>query len=128
MTWYAAHLVFRTQSTTPAPAMPVVIEEAVRLVSADGVDEARAEARRLGASCCVDDPSLTLNGVPAVQTFLGVRKIVECDLDPPRAFDTSGVPGHGCEVTYSIMTLQSEADLQKFLDGDAVDVELGPIR
>ena len=118
MTKYAAHLIqvirFREGLQDHFPYYENVV-----LIEADSDDAAFEMAAEYGrAEAADDDPSFRWGDRSAYWEFAGIRKLIECreacDLDDPVLART--------ELTYSQMSVRSEADLQKLVDGEAVEV------
>jgi hypothetical protein len=124
--WYAAHIVTVFRYRDPAKARrqrSFHVWENIVLVEADSHDAARQKAEEYGrADAAHDDPTWRFGGVPMRLEYVGVRKTVECLVDR----DRPGQPGDGTEVTYNKFNLSSRADLDRFVNGDAVSVEYGP--
>jgi hypothetical protein len=79
------------------------------------------KADALGKSSVVDDPSLTLNGQPARDCFVGVRKLITVMNPFPDEPDRRR-PYHGTEVTYARYTVKSESDIDKLVHGESVSL------
>src|SRR5947209_17169270 len=117
MSWYAAHVVLYVKYKK-GPQSKFPVWENVFLIEAATDEEAfaKAEARaREDEGDC--DGSFRWGGRPATWVFAGIRKLVSCD-DPDER------PGHGSEVTYTEMQLDSEEAVRKMAAGEAVTVEL----
>ncbi len=131
MTWYAAHLIQyfklkdRPQSTFP-------VWENVVLIEADSLTNAFSQADEIGQTYYGhNDDSLRLNDQPALSIFAGIRKLVECqeivsnDLDYQKA---NSKPGHGTEITYIELEVNSQEALDKLVGGNEVEVVYDEIR
>lgn len=115
MRWYAAHLImvakFKDKCQDKYP-----IWENVILLSANSDDEALSKAEKRGKEDESGSESEFLwEGRPAIWTFVGVRKLIEC-------VDTDTRPGDGTEITYSELELGSEDALAKLVAGEPVIV------
>lgn len=127
MTWYAAHLIeyFKIkegyQDTFP-------VWENVILLRANSSAEALKLARQIGEeNHKIPDDSWRVDDKPAIHVFLGIRKVVECDIDDSN--DPNTFPNSGTEITYIKMQLATEDDVQKLVRGDSVTVireDVGP--
>jgi hypothetical protein len=115
MKWYAASIiVFVRYKDGIQNAYPIM--ENVVLIQAETDDEAykKASIRALAyegdsdGTFCWDDR-------PASAVFGGIRKVVEC-------VDSDSRPGDGTEVSYSMMEVVGENNLNKLIDGESVAV------
>jgi hypothetical protein len=116
--WYAAHLitVFRYRNRRQRKFH---VWENIALIEAASVDEAWEKAESLGREDTGhDDPSTTIDGIPARLEFAGVRKVIECSVD-----GQGERPGHGTEIAYNKFNVASRADLERLVKGDPVPVE-----
>jgi hypothetical protein len=95
--------------------------EDVCLIQAASDDDAFQKAETLGKSREADDPTTTLDGIPASVVYLGVRKIgriINPFPEPPDEFP----PSHGSEISFSKYTASSEKDLELLVHGKSVPV------
>lgn len=114
--WFAAHIVtvFRYRNRRQRKYH---VWENVVLIEAATSKEAWEKAETIGkAEAAHDDPSLTINGIPARLEFAGIRKVVAVD-------DPQDEIGHGTEVTYNKFNVASKTDLEKLICGEPVPVE-----
>jgi len=120
MAWYAASVVvgyfFRSQRIDP-----VSVEENVVLIDAEDRETAMGSALKLGLNYAVDDPTLEIDGKPAVAQFIGIRKLVEI-CGPVNT--TSDEPIHGAEISYFTYTVENRSDLDALMRGEAVRIRL----
>jgi len=116
-TSYAAHLVMAVRvADTAGGAIPVY--ENVVLIDAESDDAAMREACAIGrADVAEPDPSFRWDGRPARLEFVGVRKLMTCQ---PRGL--SHKIESGAELTYAQLSVRSEADLRKLVEGEPVEV------
>lgn len=116
-TQYAAHLIMAIKYRDP-PQDRIPLYENVVLIDARSDDEAWDRAEVIGREdAAQDDASFRWDGRPARLEFVGVRKVISCQ---PRGL--SERIESGAELTYSQMSVRSEADLQKLVDGEPVEV------
>lgn len=113
MPWYAAHAIFLVkfddgvQDNFP-------IQECVYLVRGDSPEAANAQAIEI-AELPGDGSEMTCNERAAHLTFVGIRKLIEVDIDGRGLQE-------GVEATYSFLEVDSEEDLQRLVNGDEVRV------
>lgn len=116
-TQYAAHLILAIKYREP-PQDRIPLYENVVLIDAGSDDEAWEKAEQIGREdAASDDPSFRWDDRPARLEFVGVRKVVSCQ---PRGL--SQRMESGAELTYSQMSVRTEADLRKLVNGEPVDV------
>jgi hypothetical protein len=116
-TSYAAHLVMAVRVAAPENGA-IPLYETVVLIAAESDDEAMREACAIGRADAADpDPTFRWGGHPARLEFVGVRKLISCQ---PRGL--SGKIESGAELTYSQMSVRSEDDLRKLVEGEPVEV------
>jgi hypothetical protein len=114
---YAAHIIMAVKYREP-PQSSIPFYENVVLIDAASDDEAWDKAEELGREDGKDDdPSFRWGDHPARLEFVGVRKLISCQ---PRGL--SERIENGAELTYSQMSVRSEADLKKLVDGEPVEV------
>jgi len=122
--WYAAHAVYVFELLRGRQSTFTVVEN-VLLVRARSRKAGLAAAIRVGRREDSVDPTLTIDGRPARQKFLGIRKIVSCAADP---FDNSSADGlvgtirSGTEATYLTYRVSSRADLARIMRGKEAEV------
>lgn len=121
MTWYAAHTIVSIRPTKPRKA-EIVVYENVILIEANDEHAAAEKARKYGKASIVEDKTLTIDGKPAVESFVGVRKIISISNPWPLDPD-SDRPVDGTEITYSKFKLKDQADLSKLVDGKETSIE-----
>lgn len=116
-THYAAHIIMAIKYRDP-PQDDIPCYENVVLIEAGSDDEAWDKAEQLGREDAArEDPSLRWDDRPARLEFAGVRKVIACQ---PRGLAER--IESGAELTYSQMSVRSEADLRKLVDGEPVEV------
>lgn len=123
MTWYAAHLISYVKFVDGIQDRYPIWENVV-LIQADTDDAAYAAADRIGRGE-YDGTDFAWEGRPATWSFAGIRKMIECQNIASAATDRHDPvyrPGHGTELTYSQLQLDTAHALQKLIDGDAVAV------
>lgn len=119
MTWYAVHAIVAMRRVDKIG--PFSVYENVFLVEANSSAEASAKGAEL-ATCEVNaGDNLTIDDVPAVRSFVGVRKVVSVSNPSPLDLDRDR-PVSGTELTYSEYVVDSEEALQKLAAGEAVAV------
>jgi len=117
-THFAAHIVMAVRYRDGLQDSFPCYENVV-LVCAETDDEAMSQAAQLGREeANVEADDFRWDGRPARWEFVGVRKLIECR-SPGSVQDRVS---HGTELTYSQFTLDSEASLTRFANGDAVQV------
>lgn len=124
--WFAAHAVYVFECIA-SPQTEFTVQENVLLVRARSSKAALAAATRLAKRDELVDASLTLDGEPARQRFLGIRKVVEC---ASRASDRASKDGRvrdirsGSEATYLSYRVANRADLRRLMQGKEAGVTI----
>jgi hypothetical protein len=118
MTWYVASGIFMYRPVTGVSANGFLVHENFYLVQADSHDAAIKCAVEIARSNVVDDPTQTIDDVPAVYEFLGIRKTVE--ISNPLEVDEEEGPVHGTELTYSEYGVDSVEDAMKLTRDESV--------
>jgi len=115
---FAAHVIMSVKFAKGIQDRFPVYENVV-LVDADTDAEALEKATAIGMEDVeTDSESFRWNDRPATLIFAGIRKLIEC-----RSLGGSDDRvGDGTEISYSQMTLRSEDDLRKLVEGDPVQV------
>jgi hypothetical protein len=122
MTWYAAHIIISTRPIKPRKGKILVYENVILLQATDG-EEATDKAREYAdASIIKDDKLTTMDGEPAVESFVGIRKIIEVRNPWPLSPDNDR-PVDGTEITYSKFKLKDERALSKLVNGEEVLID-----
>jgi len=117
-THFAAHIVMAVRYRDGVQDSFPCYENVV-LVCADTSDDALEQASQIGREeAKIEGDDFSWDGRPARWEFVGVRKLIECRT--PGSVENS--VSHGTELTYSQVTLDSEAALTRFANGDAVQV------
>jgi hypothetical protein len=115
MPWYAAHTIVSIRPIK-RKRQPICVYENVILLEAADDNEADAKARKLGEASVVEDETLTLNGEPAVESFVGIRKIISVS-NPWPLKQHDDRPVDGTEITYSEFLIKDEDTLVKLVNG-----------
>jgi hypothetical protein len=119
MIWYAAHIIVSHRPISPKIG-DIYLYENVILISAKDDDEANFKAEQYGKNSVVEDDTLTtMEGVPVETSFVGVRKIIEIQNQPPLD-PAKDRPGDGSEITYSKFRVVDEEALAKLAKGEEV--------
>jgi hypothetical protein len=95
------------------------VEENVLLVEAKDEAEALEKAKALGYEN-YDGDEVEWDERAAHYVFAGVRKVVECEASASTEPAATPAPGHGTELTYSYLELDTEEDLHLLLQGESV--------
>ncbi len=119
-TWYAASIVIALH-TSDDPQAPVRFYENVVLIEAEAAEAALAEARLLGAVEAAIDDGLAIDGMAVAPIFAGVRKLVSISNPADRDQD-SEPPVSGAEITWSLFTARNQADFERYLAGEEVEL------
>ena len=117
MTWYCAHIIIGIRKKADDQS-PISVEEDVVLLEADSFDEAMKKAEILGKQEEMLDDALTVNDMPAIRIFAGVRKVISIRNEMPPADEVP--PSHGSEVTYSMFEVSDMETLMKLGRGEVV--------
>lgn len=121
MTWYTASVLIAMKPTNYKSG-PIEVYENMYLIEAPSSQGAQDKAKELGKEeASIADDGLTIDGVPAVREFVGVRKVVSVSNPPPLDLDADR-PTQGTEVTYSLFEVQDQDSLAKLAAGAAVEV------
>ena len=120
MAWYAAHAIVSIRPINQKERAIAVYENVILLQAADD-SEAMSKARRHAKASVAKDQSLTLNGEPAMQAFVGIRKIIAVS-NPWPLDQEDDRPVDGTELTYSEFQVKDENTLTRLANGDAVPV------
>jgi hypothetical protein len=120
MAWYAAHSIISIRPRKPRTGEIVVYENVILLEAFDD-EEATTKARNFGQASVVEDQTLTLNGEPAEQSFVGIRKIIAISNPSPLKQDGDR-PVDGTEITYSEFAVKDDKALAKLVKGDGIVV------
>ena len=121
MTWFAVNVIVRSKKKTRDPDVPDDADgprqlwENIILVSADDPDEATQKASDISIQEAAEaSHDLLIDGEPAEMVLVGVRKLREIRSLLP---DGKAEPGDLCEITYSELEVNSQADLLKLAEG-----------
>lgn len=117
MPWYAASamIVFRLKS---GAQHRFTLHENVILVQGQDEVEARRKAEQFARDSNAADDTLTVDGLPAVAHFCGLRKLTAVS----NIYSDADVLGDGAEVTYSVFEVEDESAISALVDGDVVTV------
>jgi hypothetical protein len=118
MTWYAAHTIVTIRPIKPDKG-EIGGYENVILVEANNEHEAINKARKYAQDSIPEDESLKVDGKPAIQSFIGIRKIVAVTNPWPLSQDADR-PVDGTEITYSKFAVKDERALSKLVNGEEV--------
>jgi hypothetical protein len=129
MTWFAGHIISYVKFIDGIQDSYPVWKNVV-LIEAESDAKAFEEAERIGKayyddSADVETADLTWDERPAYWVFAGVRKLIEITetaatiMEQPQPWDR---PGHGTEITYSEMVVDSADALSKLVNGGPVAV------
>ena len=116
MTWYAAHIIVSIR-TIERQKGPILVYENVILVEASDGEQAWIKARAHAKASMVKDDSATLNGEPAAEALVGIRKIIEVSNRWPLS-QSGDRPLDGTEITYSQFEVKDERALSKLANGE----------
>jgi len=114
MGWYVAHVIIAHRLRND-PEDCIHVWENLYLVEGSSYEELVEEATQFGMDSIVDDPKFRIDGKPARQEFVGVRKIIEVQ-------NGEGPPASGTELTFSSFVVKSGDDLRFLANGDDVEV------
>ena len=120
MAWYAAHAIVSIRPNKAAKG-EVLVYENVILVEAENDRVATRKARRVSKASIPKDDSLQLNGEPATESFIGIRKIIAVS-NPWPASPEGDRPSDGTEITYSKFTVKDARSLSKLVKGEEVSI------
>jgi len=129
MTWYAAHLIQYVRFLDGIQDRYPCYDNVV-LIEASSVANAVADAEEIGRTAYGADSGtgFTWDNRPAEWVFAGLRKLIECEdagvsaPDAPDRYDAAFRPGHGTEVTYSEIEVQTRQELIDLVAGQPVHV------
>jgi len=121
MAWYTASIIIAIRPRDE-PNSDFLVHENLLLIDARTASEARVAARKLGEEEATLDDDLTIDGLPAVREFIGVRKIVTVSNPHPMNQDQDR-PADGTEVSYSVYRVSDRSALQRLASGESVEVE-----
>lgn len=114
MSWYAASIVsyvkFKDGNQDEYP-----IWENVVLIKASSDEDAFEKAKCIGKES--DGDAFIWEDRPAVWQYAGIRKILSVDTN-----NEDASIGDGLEITYSQMLLKNKTDLDKFVEGDEIEL------
>lgn len=117
--WFAAHALYVFEVVQGRQEAFTVLEN-ILLIRAPSAKLALATAKKVARREEADDPSLTVDGLPARQRFLGIRKLVACAADPLDETSADGqvrVIRSGSEASYLTYRVASKATLQALMRG-----------
>jgi hypothetical protein len=118
--WFAAHALIGTKRIDAKGA--IVVYENVFLVEATSHQKAKELAIAMAMPEVDLDDTTTLDGAPAVNFFVGIRKTILISHPTSSNLDETSPPISGTEITYSAFEVDSEEDLQKLAKGECVNV------
>ncbi len=118
MNWYAAHAVMYVKFKDGQQATYPLWEN-ILLIAAASDEAAMAKAiLRAKEDAGDSEGTFTWEGRPAEWCFGGLRKLVICE-----SMNTH--PTAGTEITYLELEVNSQADFERFMRGEAVMVKYG---
>ncbi|GAA5786670.1 hypothetical protein [Chitiniphilus shinanonensis] len=118
MTWYTASVLISIKPINYEGG-PIQVYENMYLIEAPSSRDAIEKAQELGRQEVALDDELSIDGIPAVRTFVGIRKIVS--ISNPSPFDMDQTPPtNGTELTYALYQLEDEAALTRLAGGEEV--------
>lgn len=120
MTWFTASLIVGIKRID-MPDGPTLAYENVVLIEAGTAEEAFHKAREYGGSHVSINDDLTLDDKPAIQTFVGIRKLVKVGHPDAVELDQDN-PMCGTEATYSLFELESDDALVLLASGKEVSL------
>ncbi len=115
MPWYAAHTIMRVKLKEHQQDQYPIWENVI-LIEANSDDEALSKAQERGKEDEIQSDDFTWEGHPAILTFEGVRKIIDCQ-------EKNDFPRDGTEITYSQMLVASEEALLQLVEGKSIIVQ-----
>ena len=121
MTWYAVHAVLLMRRIDLCG--PISVYENIYLVQAANGSLARAEGENLIKPEIDADDKPAIDGIRAIREFVGIRKVVNVSNPEPLDIDKDR-PISGTEITYSEFEVDSENDVQKFMEGKPLVIKL----
>lgn len=121
MAWYTASIIIAIRPRDE-PNNDFLVHENLLLIEAPTASEAIVAARKLGEEEATLDDDLTIDGLPAVREFIGVRKVVIVSNPHPMNQDQDRPVG-GTEVSYSVYRVSDRSALQRLASGESVEVE-----
>lgn len=119
MTWYCAHVIIGMHKK--GAQSPIDVYENVFLVEANSPEEAYEQAELFGKVEADLDDGLTIDDVPAVRVFAGIRKLISIS-NPGLLSQDQTPPVHGTELTYSEYQVPDLKTLMKLGEGETVDL------
>jgi hypothetical protein len=114
MSWYVAHVIMGHRLKND-PEDCIHVWENLYLLEGSTLEELTEKATQCGKDSIIDDPTFTVDGKPAREEFVGIRKIIEIQ-------NGDGPPHSGTELTFSAFVVKSEEDLRLLANGDDVEV------
>lgn len=118
MPWYAAHIVMQLDPIDASYDKALTAWENIVLFEAGSREEAGRAAVEYGRNEERLGGGLTVDGLPARERFVGVRKVVDC-------VDSDRRPGGGTEVSYLEMLFTSREKAEAFVSDERIPVDLG---
>jgi hypothetical protein len=120
MTWFTASVLISIKPETYADG-PFQVYENMYLVEAATDHDALQKAALLGRKVASISDGLTIDGIPAMRSFIGVRKLVS--VSNPYPLDLDGDrPVSGTELTYALYSITDELTASKLANGEEVGV------
>ena len=119
MTWFAASTVIGMRRQDGKGV--ISIYENIILIEAETANDAHRIASEIGLSEANIEDGLTIDDMPAVRIFAGIRKIITVSNPAPYDLDQDR-PITGTEITYSEFEVPDEDSLQRFARGETMNV------
>ena len=119
--WYAASAIYVSTPLNRENRSGVFVEERIYLVAACEDDEALKQAEVI-ARAEENKGQLELDGVPAMETFVGIRKVILVRSHLKLTSEETAHPSNGSELTFAFFRLKDDKSLEAFLRGDAVSM------
>jgi hypothetical protein len=123
MTWYAASVIIAIKKVGYIDG-PFDVYENVILVEADNVNNACDIAKKYGKIEQDIDDGLTVDSVPAIREFIGIKKII--NISNPSDIDMdldNDPPTTGTEITYYRFEMDGDEVLRKFMGDEDVIIK-----
>ena len=119
MTWYAVHALVAMKRVDSVG--PISVYENIFLVEAKDSNDAVSLGQSMAKVEADIEDDLTIDGVQAVRSFAGIRKVITISNPEPLDLDQDR-PVSGTEITYSEYEVDSEDELRKLAAGEQVTV------
>lgn len=104
------------------PENEYIVHENVILIEADSPEQADEIATRQARDEATIEDQLTIDGEAAVKRFIGVRKVIAIRNPGPIDLDQER-PVSGTEITYNVLFVKGEENLNRLAIGDEVSLD-----